>query len=84
MVLLAQLAEYLLNDSENWNLKKINSIVDTNKTQIVNIGDQPDIHVLYWTTWIDDSGVVQFRTDIYNRDSKLKQALEASAPILKY
>ena len=43
----------------------------TNKTQIVNIKNQPGIHVLYWTTWTDDSEVVQFRTDIYNRDSNL-------------
>lgn len=79
-----ELSEYLLDNSEQWNLEKIDSIVDTRKTQTVTLKNQPDIHVLYWTTWTDSDGIIQFRNDIYDKDSKLKRALQTPAPILKY
>jgi L,D-transpeptidase YcbB len=35
------------------------------------------VHFLYWTSWVDDSGRVQFRDDVYGLDRRLQAALEA-------
>lgn len=70
-----ELAEYLINDSVNWNLKKIKKQVDSQVTITVPLSHKPDIYLLYWTAWTDDKAVVQFRKDIYSRDEKLKIAL---------
>lgn len=77
-----ELAEYLLNDPENYSKKRINGIINTKKTQTVVIKDQPAIHILYWTSFTNDDGVVQFRSDIYKRDGPLKEALLKRAPSL--
>lgn len=38
------------------------------------------VHVLYWTSWVDAKGVVQFRDDVYGIDRRLREALEPSHP----
>ncbi len=75
-----KLAEYLLNDSVNYNLAKIEDIVQTRKTQTIKLTEQPNVYLLYWTAWTDNEGRVQFREDIYERDKNLIQAL-AQSPI---
>jgi len=29
------------------------------------------VYIQYWTAWVNDQGRLQFRNDIYNRDSRL-------------
>ncbi|HYM80452.1 MAG TPA: L,D-transpeptidase family protein [Candidatus Limnocylindria bacterium] len=37
------------------------------------------VHFLYWTSWVDDSGHVQFRDDVYGLDRRLGAALRNGA-----
>lgn len=71
-----QLAEYLLNDSVNWSLDKIKKQIDSKKTLTLPLKEQPEIYLLYWTAWLNKEGVVQFRNDIYDRDSAIIDALK--------
>ncbi len=104
-----EMAEYILNDEENWPLEKIQDTTDINhyiklkrekfneqakkdaarlaknplliitpkkfvnpelKTIVLGIKDDIFVHQLYWTAW-QKNGVLQFREDIYCRDSDL-------------
>lgn len=69
-----ELAEYLLDDREKWSLEKINELVKTNITKEVNMSEDVNIHLFYWTAW-SENGVLQFRDDLYNKDDALYKAL---------
>ncbi len=70
------LAEFLLNDPVNWNAAKINSVVQGNTTQTVNLKEKPQVHMRYSTAWVDAEGTLQFRKDIYKRDGKVLLELD--------
>lgn len=62
------LAEYLLKDNANWDREKINEAMKQDEPQQVVLSEKLPIHLVYWTTWIDDSGRLNFRDDIYQHD----------------
>ena len=70
------LAEYLINDTLNWNDKKIDSVTHSKplQTRFVKMNQEVYIHQFYWTAW-QDKGILQFREDIYCLDSDLYSKL---------
>jgi murein L,D-transpeptidase YcbB/YkuD len=38
------------------------------------------VHLLYWTVWVDENGVLQFRDDIYGRDGPVLSELRELPP----
>jgi len=81
-----ELATYLLQDHSKWNLEKLTTAVNSKKTKAISFSDPIAIHILYWTAWVDEDGMINFRDDIYGRDSKLRIALNerAASPELLY
>ncbi len=71
-----ELAEFLLRDKEGFSLKELQRIVETSKTVTVILKSLPEVYLLYLTTWVDNSGLINFRKDIYNRDQRLYNALQ--------
>lgn len=65
-----ELTEYLLNDAVNWNLEKITTILQNEKTKFVKIKKEVSFHLLYWTAWSENNELI-FRDDIYNLDNDL-------------
>lgn len=64
------LAEYMLDDEENWPMKKILEVIASRETTTVPLKQKIRIHQLYWTAWSEDSTLI-FRDDIYNLDYAL-------------
>ena len=70
-----ELAAYLLTDNSNWTYEKLTIAVNSKKTRTIFLPDPMNIHILYWTAWVDKDGTVNFRDDIYGRDHQLNIAL---------
>jgi murein L,D-transpeptidase YcbB/YkuD len=60
---------------EGWNKERIDSIIASAKTTVVNLRDPLPVHITYLTAWVD-GGVANFRQDIYGHDAKLLAALD--------
>jgi L,D-transpeptidase YcbB len=70
-----ELAEYLLRDNPDWDREKILAAIDQGRERAVILKEPIPVHLVYWTVWVDDAGVVQFREDLYGRDAELAKAL---------
>ena len=77
-----ELAAYVLSGRPGWDMRAILAAIDKGREMKVRLASPIPVHFLYSTAWVDDSGVVQFRPDIYERDGKLSEALARRAPFL--
>lgn len=64
-----ELAEYLFRDDPSWSHRKIADMIDREKEVKVKIPTPVTIHLLYLTAWVDEENVLQFRDDIYGKDT---------------
>jgi len=81
-----ELAAYLLTNNSRWTYEKLTAAVNSKKTRTILLSDPINIHILYWTAWVDKDGIVNFRDDIYGRDSQLNIALNEKihSPEVRY
>lgn len=70
-----ELAELLLVDQPKWTKETINKTIETGATQTVYLSTKPEVFLLYLTSWVDDNGIINFRSDIYERDQNIYNAL---------
>jgi murein L,D-transpeptidase YcbB/YkuD len=75
-----ELLAYLLRSDPRWTREKIIAAINSRETQIVPLPEPIPVHLLYWTAWVDESGKVHFREDIYGRDKPLDEALNEPPP----
>jgi murein L,D-transpeptidase YcbB/YkuD len=73
------LAAYVLRDDPQWTREKLLAALAEGKEKIVRIAHPVDVYFLYLTAWVDCNGALQFRDDIYGRDSRLDEALRTRA-----
>ena len=69
------LALYLLRGDREWSRQKLNTVIRSGEMTTVHLPKPVPVHLLYWTAWADEDGMVQFREDIYERDAPLYQVL---------
>jgi len=77
-----EFAEYLLRNHPAWPPEKIRSSLSGREPveQTVQIPEPINIHILYWTVWLGQDGLINFSPDIYGRDSALDAALRQPQP----
>ncbi|NTV08495.1 MAG: L,D-transpeptidase family protein, partial [Chlorobium limicola] len=73
------LAQLVLQDSVKWNKTSIDSTIGTGKTSTVNLPKRIPVFLLYLTA-IAEGEEIQFRRDVYNRDDRLRKALDSPVP----
>jgi len=74
------LALELLRSDSTWTAERLNRELATAIDKTVMLPRRVPVHLLYWTAWVDEDGVVQFRQDIYGRDSLLSKAVFEAPP----
>ena len=72
-----ELAQEVLTASgvAGWTPARVDSVIASAKTTVVNLREPMPVHITYLTAWVDN-GVVNFRSDIYGHDKKLLAALD--------
>jgi murein L,D-transpeptidase YcbB/YkuD len=72
-----ELAVYVMQSSE-WNRDSLQGALVKKQEKFLPLPNPIPVHLLYWTSWGDKDGRVQFRDDIYGRDEPLEQALRGA------
>lgn len=73
-----RLAKYLLKDYPEWTDEKIEAAMNRDKEQQVSLKERIPVFIAYFTSWVDASGRLHFREDIYKHDEKLAAILFAN------
>jgi murein L,D-transpeptidase YcbB/YkuD len=69
------LAVYLLAADPAWTRDALEAALQKGRERVINLPHEVPVHLAYWTVWVDDAGVVQFRKDLYGRDKPLLEML---------
>lgn len=70
-----ELAEYLLKFDPKWTRDTIKTASTSGKQRVVNLPRTVPVYLVYWTAWVDEEGLANFRSDIYQRDKPMIRAL---------
>ena len=66
-----KLANYLLRNQPEWTPQKINEAMNSGEEKYVKLKTPVPVLIAYYTAWVDEKGVLNFRDDIYNHDAVL-------------
>mgnify|MGYP003644188179 FL=1 len=75
------LAEKLLARQTGWQRSNIDAAIDQNRTSRIRLEQPVPVYLMYWTTWVDDDGVLQVREDVYQRDLTAGMAAHRQASL---
>lgn len=64
-----KMAETLLKDDSQWPEEKIVEAMNSGNEKFVKVKDPVPVFITYYTAWVDESGSLNFRQDIYKRDA---------------
>lgn len=66
-----ELARFLLKDDPKWTDAAIQSAMNSRKERYVTLNQPVPVSISYYTAWVDGSGNIHFRDDIYGRDKRM-------------
>ncbi len=70
------LAAYLLKDHPEWSRGSgVRDAIESGRRETIYLPEPIQVYLAYWTAWVDEEGVVQFRKDIYGRDRQVQKVL---------
>ena len=73
-----KMAEYLLKDNSSWTTDKIVDAMNAGVEKFVKVKDPVPVFITYYTAWVDENGLLNFRDDIYRRDAVVMQKMFAA------
>ena len=69
----AKLAIYVFRKDTTINADSINRWMAAGKEKYVSVKPRVPVFIVYFTSWVDKDGRLNFRPDIYDKDEKLAQ-----------
>ena len=64
-----ELLAYMSENFTKLSYDEVMKVQDTQETKSLVLNHPIDVHIRYYTAWVDDDGFVQFRSDIYGYDA---------------
>lgn len=74
-----KLADYVLG--EKWSARALQRVIDSGKNRYVKLPEPLPVHIYYHTVWADESGRVNFRNDVYNKDRLIMARMPSARPV---
>ncbi|MEJ7611425.1 MAG: L,D-transpeptidase family protein [Ferruginibacter sp.] len=75
-----KMAQYILRNSPEWTPEKINAAMNTGKEQFVKVKNPIPVIITYYTAWVDENGLLNFRDDIYKHDQHIAGKMFMNMP----
>jgi len=69
------LAEYLLRNDTGWKKAQIMKKINSGQRLLIALRNPIPVHLVYFTVWSDETGLVYFRDDLYEYDRYLGKAM---------
>jgi len=66
-----KMAQYLLRNNSEWTPEKINAAMNSGDEKHVKLSKPVPVIITYYTAWVDENGLLNFRDDIYAHDQDL-------------
>jgi murein L,D-transpeptidase YcbB/YkuD len=76
-----KMAEWLLRNDKDWTTEKIVSAMNQTTEKGVKIKDPVPVFIIYYTSWVDSDGDLNFRDDVYQHDSELSRKMFTGTPV---
>lgn len=70
-----KMANYLLRNQPEWTPEKIDEAMNSGKEQYVKLKKAVPVIISYYTAWVDENRILNFRDDIYKHDKKLENKM---------
>lgn len=70
-----KMAEYLLRHQPEWTPSRIREAMNSGNEKFVKLKDPVPVFITYYTAWVDENGLLNFREDIYKRDLSLTKKM---------
>ena len=70
-----KLAEYLLRSQPEWTSDKIAEAMNSGVEKYVKLNKSVPVIITYYTAWVDENGLLNFRDDIYGHDALLQKRM---------
>ena len=75
------LAAFVLNGTGRWNPAAVEEAAEGDTERGVRLAAPLPVYILYRTAWVEDSGAVNFRGDVYEHDAMLATALRSGGVV---
>ena len=70
-----ELAAAIMKDDKKWNPAKIETAMNDGEEYWYTLKNKIPVYIGYFTSWVDEEGVVHFYEDVYKRDEALATLL---------
>jgi murein L,D-transpeptidase YcbB/YkuD len=69
------MANYLLRDQSQWTPERQQEAMNSGEEVFVKVKNPVPVFITYYTAWVDDNGILNFRDDIYAHDKNLAEKM---------
>lgn len=70
-----RLARFVLSGDSLWTEERLAGELDLGKERFIPLLNKVPVSIVYFTSWVDEDGILQEREDIYGHDRKLADVL---------